>query len=249
MKLLLKFYCLFGLLFIMQQNNCYAQLSYNELPDTLFQEYEVIVERKLPKRQWVNYSKIVPAKLKSSVKTITTKYIYKDCNDCVYEEYIDSLEIRPGYDKIILQKEVIECKYEIQLRSMEEYAWVKMYDEIPKDSKPCLDIDGIDTCLWKYVIFQEAKYDTLLTRIYNHIPDTIKISPIIIPIKKYRLKNKSSQEVEKLTIIDVETISVGFYIIEEEARIHDISYMNGYDGLGRPVRVLKKAVTPLNYGD
>lgn len=231
----------------MQQNNCYSQLNYNELPDTLFQEYkdEHFVEQVLKNTEMIE---LIPAKFKSSYKDIRTKQIYKDCNDCVYEEYIDSLEIRSSYDEIILLREV-KYKYYHELRIQDEWAWVKMYEEIPKDHKPCLDVVGIDTCLWKYVIIQEAKIDTLLKATRNVIPDTIKISPLIIPIKKYRLKNKSSQEVEKLTLMDAETVSVGFYIIEEEAKIHVVDPGGDPNIIVRILKRLIKAVTPLNYDD
>lgn len=250
MKLTLKIYCLFCLLFIMQQNNCYAQLSYNELPDTLYQEYkyERVAEQIEPDKPWVNHYHHQPIQLEVSVKNVKTKVIYKDSTDCIYEEYVDSLEVRPGYNKILLQKE-INYKYKKKRLSTEEWAWVKMYEEIPKYHKPCLGIAGIDTCLWKYVIIQEARIDTLLKSTRNLIPDKIKISPSIIPIKKYRLKNKSSQEIEKLTLIKVENVSVRLYTIEEEAKIRVIDPGGDAQTIVRIFKRLIKAVTPLNYGD
>ena len=250
MKLSLKIYCLFCLLFIMQQNNCYAQLSYNELPDTLFQEYkyERVAEQIEPDKPWVNHYHHQPIQLEVSVKNVKTKPIYKDCTDCIYEEYVDSLEVRPGYNKILLQKE-INYNYDKNRSSNEEWAWVKMYEEIPKDHKPCLDIAEIDTCLWKYVIIQEAKYDSSLSKTFNHIPDTIRIPPLIIPIKKYRLKNKSYEEIEQLAVIDIETVSVPIYKIIEEEKLHiipdigTVEYKTAY----KNVLAHFKKITPLNY--
>lgn len=227
------------------QNNCYSQLSYNELPDTLFQEYkyERVAEQIVP-RQWLNWYEIVPIKLEVSVENVKTKIIYKDCTNCIYEEYIDSLEVRPGYNKILLQKETI-YNYEKKRLTNEEWAWVKMYEEIPKDHKPCLDIAGIDTCLWKYVIIQEMNFDSPLKKTFNHIPDTISIPPLMIPIKKYRLKNKSYQEIEKLAVMDTETVSVQIYKIIEEEKLHKVSEITDI----KTVLVDFKKTTPLNYKD
>lgn len=221
------------------------------MPDTLFQEYEsrsfdeIVVS---PDCDVIGYHHIFPVEFKSSDKSIITKYIYEDCNDCVYEEYIDSLEIRPSYDEIFVQTEY-ESKYDHRLKISGEWAWVKLYEEIPKDHNPCLDVVGIDTCLWKYVAIQEAKYDTFLRVKTNFIFDTVKVSPTIIPIKKYRLKNKSSQEVEKLILINTEQIPVQLYTIEKEAYTRYGHPGGCYRSRPGILKSLIKAVTPLNYSD
>lgn len=234
----------------MQQNNCYAQMSYNELPDTLFQEYEYerVAELIVPENPWVNHYHHQPIKLEESVIHVKAKSIYKDCTNCIYEEYVDSLEVRPGYNKILLRKE-INYHYEKKRLNSEEWAWVKMYEEIPKYHKPCLDIAGIDTCLWKYVVVKEMKYDSLLRKTFNHIPDTIRIPPLIIPIKKYRLKNKSYEEIEQLAVIDIETVSVPNYKIIEEEKLHTVPDigMGEYKTIYKNVIAHFKKITPLNY--
>lgn len=249
MKLSLKCCWFFYLLMVIQSNNCYAQISYEEMPDTLYQEYENerIVAPKpvgvMPRRY-----EIIPAKWKSTRKNISTKNIYLDCDDCVYQEYIDSLEIRSAYDKILVKSE-IEYNYKVEKRDTEEWAWVKVYKKIPEYHKPCLDLVGIDTCLWKYRVIREAKYDTLLIKNYNYIPDTIKISPKIIPIKRYRLINKSKKEIEKLTFIGRESVFVECHMIEEKEWSREIASTGDMGGYVINIRYLTKAVTPLNYGD
>ena len=233
---------------MIQQHNCYSQLNYNEMPDTLYHEYEYgfVTQRLIPENLHVDHI-VTPIRLEVSLEEIETKYIYKDCTNCTYEEYIDSLEVRPAYNKILLQKRM-NYKYEEKRLNEEEWAWVKMYEEIPKDHKKCLDTVGIDTCLWKYVIIEEENYDTILRKTANLVLDTIRIPPLIVPIKKYRLKNKSHEEIEKLFRMDVETVLIGIYKIREEEVIRPV-YMGTYETVNRKVIRHIRKITPLNYKD
>jgi len=218
------------------------------MPDTLFNEYKNIPFEEITNSGGESLLEKVPAKWKSDYKTITTKVYFKDCNDCVYEEYIDSLEIRSGYDKIILGTEVSK-RDSSKLVTDEEWAWVKMYKEIPKNHKPCLDVDGIDTCLWKYVIIQHAKYKNKINVTKKPIFDTIKIAPQILPIKKYKLKNKSSQEIEKLTPAYEVNRRVEIHTIEKEEKIREIAPDGDFNLITTYRKRLVKEVTPLNYSD
>ncbi len=227
----------------------WCQLSYEELPDTIFQvyEYEKIVEQILPDEYHSDIIRVKEATFKTVPKYIDIKTYYKNCDHCEYEAYVDSIETKPAYQKIIPYRKIRFNGFRIEQKSTEEWAWVKRFNAIPNNHQPCLNRQQIDTCLWDYVVINPEVRDSIELKNYYSVADTIVVPAQFIPIKKYRLKKEHADANKQRYPIGSETCTVLIHQLEEKEEFRSVTMLGTYRT--RQVRRLHhfEEVTPLSF--